>query len=433
MDPVKWMVGIGFWLQGFRCFPWLGVNFFLKDTLAVPPSFLQLLQNSANLPMVAKPLYGLLSDSVPIHGQRRLPYVAIGALLQAIAWLAIGLWPGSAISVSALTVFLLLSNLGASIAEVANDAIVAEADKPQKQKPSTSSGKLQSFAWMFGSSAGALGNLLGGIAISSNLSPKLMFIFYGIILIFQFFITICVSEKSLNLPNPNNKPKSSSSGGGFRKQLSEMSFALRQPDIFRSLVWFSASYAMTPLLLGTTFFYQTEYLNLDSSIIGLSKVIGQASLLIWSIVYEKYFKRVSPRKVLSVLQLAMVILMLSDVLFVKGIYRGFGIPDWVYVLIFSGLSEAAVFVKVLPFSVLVAKLCPPGCEGSVMAFVMSALALATIVSGYFGVALASFLGVSGNDFSNLPLCILIEAGCTMLPLLGSSWISEGKVAEKKKK
>ena len=125
--------------------------------------------------------------------------------------------------------------------------------------------------------------------------------------------------------------------------------------------------------------------------------------------------------------------MLSDVLFVKGIYRGFGIPDWVYVLIFSGLSEAALFVKVLPFSVLVAKLCPPGCEGSVMAFVMSALALATIVSGYFGVALASFLGVSGNDFSNLPLCILIEAGCTMLPLLGSSWISEGKVAEKKKK
>lgn len=78
MDPVKWMVGIGFWVQGFRCFPWLGVNFFLKDALGVPPSSLQLLQNSANLPMVAKPLYGLLSDSVPIHGQRRLPYVAIG-------------------------------------------------------------------------------------------------------------------------------------------------------------------------------------------------------------------------------------------------------------------------------------------------------------------------------------------------------------------
>ncbi|XP_078148102.1 putative folate-biopterin transporter 7 [Carex rostrata] len=431
MDPVKWMVGIGFWVQGFRCFPWLGVNFFLKDALGVPPSSLQLLQNSANLPMVAKPLYGLLSDSVPIHGQRRLPYVAIGAVLQAISWLAIG-WSGSAISLPALTFFLLLSNLGASIAEVANDAIVAEVGKYQKQSSITSSGQLQSFAWMLGSSAGALGNLLGGIAISSNLSPKLMFLYYGALLIFQFFILICVSEKSLNLPTPNNKLKSSSTGSGFSKQLSELSVALRRPDISRLLIWFFASYAVTPLLLGTMFFYQTEYLNLDSSIIGLSKVIGQAALLIWSIVYDKYFKRASPRKVLSTLQLATAVIMLSDVLFVQGIYRGFGIPDWVYVLIFSGLAEVAVFIKVLPFSVLVAKLCPPGCEGSIMAFVMSTLALATIVSGYFGVALASFFEVSENDFSNLPICILIEAGCTMLPLLGSSWISEGKIAEKKK-
>lgn len=78
MDRVKWMVGLGFWVQGFRCFPWLGVNFYLKDGLGVPASALQILQNSANLPMVAKPLYGLLSDAVAVRGQRRLPYVALG-------------------------------------------------------------------------------------------------------------------------------------------------------------------------------------------------------------------------------------------------------------------------------------------------------------------------------------------------------------------
>ncbi|WP_108258932.1 hypothetical protein [Mangrovicoccus ximenensis] len=34
-------------------------------------STLQLLQNSANLPMVAKPLYGVVSDAVYIRGQHR--------------------------------------------------------------------------------------------------------------------------------------------------------------------------------------------------------------------------------------------------------------------------------------------------------------------------------------------------------------------------
>ncbi|XP_066363261.1 probable folate-biopterin transporter 7 isoform X3 [Miscanthus floridulus] len=83
------VIGVGFWVQGFRLFPWLGVNFFLNDGMGVAASSLQILQTSANLPMVAKPLLGLLCDAVPIRGHRRLPYVAIGALLQAISWLAI--------------------------------------------------------------------------------------------------------------------------------------------------------------------------------------------------------------------------------------------------------------------------------------------------------------------------------------------------------
>lgn len=102
-----------------------------------------------------------------------------------------------------------------------------------------------------------------------------------------------------------------------------------------------------------------------------------------------------------------------------------------YTIVFSGLLEGLMLFKVLPFSVLVAKLCPSGCEGSLMAFVMSALALATIISGYLGVALAEFMGVSGGDFSALPTCLLIEAACTMLPLFFSSLIKERREKEKK--
>ena len=96
----------------------------------------------------------------------------VAALLQAISWLAIALWP--AISLPVLTIFLLLSNFGASICEVANDAIVAEAGK--QVTSSSGSGQLQSFAWMFGSSAGALGNLLGAL-LSVIFLPKSCFCF----------------------------------------------------------------------------------------------------------------------------------------------------------------------------------------------------------------------------------------------------------------
>lgn len=148
------------------------------------------------------------------------------ALLQAISWLAIAFLPESSTSIAILSFFLLLGNLGASIAEVANDAIVAEAGK-QSQYPS-GSGQLQSFVWMAAASAGVLGNLLGGIAID-HISPRTMFAFFGLLLVLQFFITGSIPERSLNLPK---KKGQSSNSSDFRKQSSEILFALRKPEIF---------------------------------------------------------------------------------------------------------------------------------------------------------------------------------------------------------
>ncbi|XP_047182896.1 probable folate-biopterin transporter 7 isoform X2 [Vigna umbellata] len=336
------VLGLGYWVQGFRCFPWLVVSFYLKDGLNVDPSTLQILQNSANLPMVGKPLYGLVSDSVYISGQHRVPYIAFGAFLQALSWIIIAISPSN-ISIFTISIYLLLSNLGASIAEVANDAIVAEMAKQSpsstKHRQPSSSGNLQSFVWIVGSAGG---------------------------------------------------------------------------------------------VLGTMFFYQTQHLKINSSVLGISKVFGQATMLLWGIIYNQYFKSVPPRKLISAIQATMAFFMISDFLFVRGFYRQMGVPDSVYVVIFSGFLEVLFFFKILPFSVLIAQMCPPGCEGSIMAFLMSSIALAFIVSGYLGVALASYIKITGSDFSGFPHALLIQAACTMVPTFWSSCIPD-KVESKAKR
>lgn len=419
-NPTRKILGFGFFVQGFRCFPWMAVNFFLKDGLNVDPSTLQLLQNSANLPMVAKPFYGVVSDAVYISGQHRIPYIAIGALLQVVSWLAVATLSPSSMSIYTISLFLLLGNLGASIAEVANDAIVAEVGKQptssSKSSQSSSSGELQAYVWMASSAGGVLGNLLGGIVIDRS-SPQTMFLFFGLLLALQFFITLTVRESSLNLPK-------STANAGIIKQLSELAVVLKKPEIAYPIAWFAASYAIIPALTGTMFFYQIEHLKIDSTVLGLSKVFGQAAMLLWSFIYNCHLKSVPPRKLISAIQVLMAVLMISDVLFVKGFYRNMGVPDSLYVVIFSGFLEVLFFFKILPFSVLIAQYCPPGCEGSLMAFVMSAIALAFIASGYFGVALASYIGVTGNDFSTFPVGLLIQAVCTVLPIYWSSCIPD---------
>ncbi|KAF6169420.1 hypothetical protein GIB67_021423 [Kingdonia uniflora] len=257
-NPLNSLLGFGYWVQGFRCFPWMAVNFYLKDGLNVNPSTLQLLQNSVNLPMVGKPIYGIVSDAVYIRGQHRVPYIAIGVFLQAFSWLAIGLLPSSSISIIIITLFLLLGNFGASIVEVANDALVAETgeQKPEaandalvaevgKQKHVSSARALQSFVSVAASAGGVLGNLIGGITIA-RFSPRIIFLAFSFLLVIQFFITVPISEKSLNLPK-------SSSSNSILKQLSLLLTALKKPEIAYSMIWLATSYAVIPVLTGSMF------------------------------------------------------------------------------------------------------------------------------------------------------------------------------------
>lgn len=337
------------------------------------------------------------------------------AFLQAVSWLAIAILAShSDISITTVTIYLLLSNLGASIAEVANDAIVAESSKQQHSTSSqrSSSSELQSFVWMASSAGGVLGNLLGGLIID-RVSPQKLFLLFGLVASLQFFLTIAVRESSLNLP----KCSSSSSNVGFRKQLSRLRLALQDPSITHSLTWFAASYAVIPTLAGTMFFYQTQHLKIDPWVLGMSKVMGQVAMLAWSVVYDRWLKQVAPGRVIAGVQVAMGLLMVSDALFVKGLYASVGVADWLYVVLVSGVLEAMFFVKILPFSLVMARVCPAGCEGSLMALMGSAIALALILSGYLGVALAA--AFVGDDFSGFPRALLIQAACTLFPLYWS--------------
>uniref|UniRef100_A0A6N2LUY7 Uncharacterized protein n=1 Tax=Salix viminalis TaxID=40686 RepID=A0A6N2LUY7_SALVM len=376
-NPTRRILGLGFWIQGFRCLPWMAINFFLKDGLHVDPSTLQLLQNSANLPMVGKPLYGVISDAVYISGQHRIPYIAIGAFLQSVSWLAIAILSPSGISIITLSLCLLLSNLGASIAEVANDAIVAETGKQPAVPPE------KSRSYFVNHLSGLLPLLVVSLETCLVVLP----------LPVMLFIIITVRESSLDLPR-------SSSRVGLRKQLSDLSVALQKPEIARSITWLAASNAIVPALTGTMFFYQTQYLNINSSVLGISKVFGQAAMLLWSLIYNRFLKSVPSKKLIAAIQ---------------------------------GVMAVLFFFKLLPFNILMAQLCPSGCEGSLMAFVASATALSFIVSGYLGVALSSFVGVTGSDFSGFPRAILIQAVCTVLPVYWSSCIPDDDETSRNRK
>ncbi|KAE8723380.1 putative folate-biopterin transporter 8 [Hibiscus syriacus] len=417
------LCGLGYWVQGFRCFPWLTLNFHMAHNLNLDPSTLQLVQNFGNLPMVAKPLFGILSDALSIGGAHRIPYICIGGPVLG----QLALFPDACQALPALMACVLLSNTGAAITEVAKDALVTEYGQKNRING------LQSYAFIALAAGGILGNLLGGYFLL-KLPSRMMFLVFSVLLSLQLAVFASAREECLGLARPlGHITTGQSVSENIRKQISDLMIAISEDSIFRPLTWIVASIASVPILSGSIFCYQSRCLHLDPSVIGMSRVIGQLMLLSLTVLYNRYWKEIPMRKLIGAVQISYAFSLLLDLVLVRQINLCIGIPNEVFALCFSGLAETLAQFKILPFTVLLATLCPRGCEGSLTSFLASALCLSSIVSGFWGVGLATFLGIKSGDFSKLPIGILIQFLAALLPL---GWIHRVPMSlsdEKKRK
>jgi len=80
---------IVYFVQGVLGLARLAVSFFLKDDLGLSPSQVAALMGIAALPWVIKPVFGFLSDGLPVFGYHRRPYLVLSGLLGTAAWLSL--------------------------------------------------------------------------------------------------------------------------------------------------------------------------------------------------------------------------------------------------------------------------------------------------------------------------------------------------------
>jgi MFS family permease len=109
------------------------------------------------IPWGLKPLYGLLTDFVPIFGTRRKSYLVLSTGAIAVSMLALSAAPVRAGASATLFGWLMVSATAVAFADVATDALMIELSQPLAL-----TGQLQAVQWVCLSAAGILTGLLGG-------------------------------------------------------------------------------------------------------------------------------------------------------------------------------------------------------------------------------------------------------------------------------
>lgn len=462
-----WLVCLIYFTQGFRSFVWTAVSYQLKDHLKLSPSASQFVSSVVFFPWSIKPLYGILSDCIPIKGRKRIPYLVLATVLALFPWFILGVSQSLRNSKLEFMILLTIQNLGSAMADVVIDAMIAEAVRLER---ASFAGDLQSISWMAMAMGGICGSLLGGYALLRWQVDK-SFLLFSVLPTIQLFSCgwveeNCVDDKippgysapnGSNLTNqndldenkfssPRSKTRTSRRKKGqktsgmtppvtinFKHPVKDVPLTLQwfqslkvacyslfrafcQPIILRPMAWFLLAQVTVPNLSTIMFYYQSEALGLGASFLGTVRVVGWLGLMLGTLIYNSFLKKMKLRRILMWAHIGLALSSLTDLALVSRFNSSLGISDKIMILFGSALGDGINQFKFMPFLILSGQLCPPGIEGTLFALFMSINNLGSTLGSFVGAGLASFLNISSRTFDNLPLGITVQILCTFIPV-----------------
>ncbi|HEX5795906.1 MAG TPA: MFS transporter [Geminicoccaceae bacterium] len=176
----KWVIGTPYFVQGTTNLAEVPILYFIKFGLGLGDAGGQLFSSLRNLGWFVKPLWGLISDRVPLFGYRRKSWYVLMACLALVFWALTALL--AAAGVGAPLVFLLTLNL--AFATYAFVDVVCDALMVTQGRRLQRVGAFVNFQWTTLAVALALSVLLGGWlqqkVEQGAIEPWLIFLLTGV-------------------------------------------------------------------------------------------------------------------------------------------------------------------------------------------------------------------------------------------------------------
>ena len=227
------------------------------------------------LPWSLKPLYGLLTDFVPIARTRRRSYLMLTSGISALALLVLYLIPIPAGSYQLLLYLLLVPTVGVAFSDVVVDALMIE-----KGQPRGLTGTLQSVQWAAMYFGTIVAGLVGGY-LSQNHRQNEGFLICGMMAFMTFLLTwLYVKEK----PFVSRK-------GHLRLAATELSRAVKTPAVVAAAA-FLFLWSFNPFSMSVLYVHMTNELGISEQNYGVTISMLSIGAIIGSLGYSAYCRRV---------------------------------------------------------------------------------------------------------------------------------------------
>lgn len=294
------------------------------------------------IPWFIKPVYGLLSDFVPLFGSRRRSYFLIMSGGAALAAVSVSLMPG--VSYALLATMITLLWLGVGFTDVITDALMVENGKRVGL-----TGAFQSVQW------GALGAAsilvgVGGGYLAERRAFAAAFALVACFPVVSFLMAVFVVREPPARPNLE----------GFGETWSAVRQALGRRDLW-AVAGFTFFWAFSPSFGPAFFYYETDVLGFSQTFIGVLSSLGAAASIAGAWAYARLSRTISLKR-LIVWAIGGGALGMVAYLVYRGPASAVGIT-----VVFGAIGMTTQ----LAFMDLAAKACPRRAEATFFALLMS--------------------------------------------------------------
>ncbi|KAG5396624.1 hypothetical protein IGI04_018438 [Brassica rapa subsp. trilocularis] len=414
LSPDNFAVAMVYFVQGVLGLARLAVSFYLKDDLHLDPAETAVITGLSSLPWLVKPLYGFISDSVPLFGYRRRSYLVLSGLLGAFSW---SLMAGFVDSKYSAASCILLGSLSVAFSDVVVDSMVVERARGESQSVS---GSLQSLCWGSSAFGGIVSSYFSGSLVESY-GVRFVFGVTALLPLITSAVAVLVNEQRVVRPMPGSGQKENITlvNPGFlqtsKQNMIQLWSAIKQPNVFLPTL-FIFLWQATPHSDSAMFYFTTNKLGFTPEFLGRVKLVTSIASLLGVGLYNGFLKTVPLRKIFLVTTVFGTGLGMTQVLLVTGFNRQLGISDeWFAIgdsLILTVLAQASF----MPVLVLAARLCPEGMEATLFATLMSISNGGSVLGGLMGAGLTQVFGITRDSFDNLSTLIILCNLSSLLPL-----------------
>jgi MFS family permease len=296
----------------------------------------------STIPWLIKPVYGLISDFVPLFGRRRKSYLLLTSTLAGLAGLALGV--GVEHTYWWLAGLFTLMGLGLAFTDVLIDAVMVQSGKPLGL-----TGAFQAVQWGAVYMASVLVGEAGGY-LAEHRSLGATFVIASIFPLVSLLMTqVFVHESPVRVDRE-----------AFRETLTAIKGALTERDVW-VVAGFIFFWTFSPSFGPALLYYQTDVLKFSQQFIGHLSALASIAAVVGALAYAPLSRRVPLKRLIN---LSIGIGVVSTLAYL--VYRG----------VWSALAIDTIFGAVgmitqLAFLDLAAKSCPRRVEATFFALLMS--------------------------------------------------------------